>query len=136
MREIWWEVTYRNGLTVSQQRGASYEILDRSNISSFLLRDREGPIVELIAEDGRSGSNLVVRNRTVLIDGFPVEVIVLGWIPQGPIYAIDADAMEVFQSDTFRYGDSVFYPPMPMSFEQWVVEHPTRIINPDFERVD
>lgn len=136
MQQIWWEATFFNGRVVSQKQGASYESLDRAHLSHFLLRDEAGPIVELVAEAGRSGHNLVYRRRTVEMDGIQVEVDVLGWIPQGPIYAVDPEALQVYQSDTFLYGDPVFYPPLPMWFEQWDVAQPTRIINPSFERID
>jgi hypothetical protein len=136
MHEIWWEVRFANGLVVSQQRGASYEHLDRVHLKSFLIRDRDGPVVELIAEQGRTGNNLVYRCRTVMLGGIQTEVVLAGWIPQGPIYVVDPEALQVYESETFLYGDPVFYPPMPMLFENWVADHPSAILKPAFERID
>lgn len=134
---IWWEVTYDDGSRLLETRGAKYEQIDRLRLASFLLRDHEGPIVELTPEGNRTGHNLVYRRRTVAIEGFqPETVYVLGWVPQGPLFAVAPESHEVWQNDGWVIGDSVFYPPMPYSFERWTVDQPTRIINPSYERID
>jgi hypothetical protein len=134
---IWWEVTYGDGTTHSEARGAQYKDIDRTNLASFLLRDNEGPIVELTPDGQRTGHNLVYRRRVVSIQGFqPETVYVLGWIPQGPIFGIAPDSHEVWESPEWIVGDSVFYPPVPYLFERWTVDSRTRIVNPAYERID
>lgn len=134
---IWWEATYTDGTTVSETRGATYSTLDRRKLKSFLLRDAEGPIVELTPDGNRTGHNLVYRRRTVSIDGFqPETVYVLGWIPQGPIFGVAPESLEVWEAPGWTIGDPVFYPPIPHLFERWTVDNPTRVVNPAYERID
>lgn len=133
---IRWEVTYQNGTQLLESRGARYELIDRTNVRSFLLRDHEGPIVELVADGGRNGHNLFYRRRTVILDGETKMLFVVGWIPQGPFLAVDPGDHQVYQSATLVHGDPVFYPPLPFSFERFTVLTPSRIINPAHERID
>lgn len=134
---IWWEVTYDDGTKLLESRGAKYEQINRERLASFLLRDAEGPIVELTPEGTRTGHNLVYRRRTVSIQGFQPEVVyVLGWVPQGSIFAVAPESNEVWESKEWMIGDPVFYPPMPHSFERWTVDQPARIVNPAYERID
>jgi hypothetical protein len=134
---IWWEATYKNGTTVSETRGAKYQNLDRINLQSFLLRNTEGPIVELTPDPPRTGHNLVYRRRTCVIDPPKHEVVyVLGWIPYGPIFGVAPESEMVYQAADWVIGDPVFYPPVPMLFEQWMTENPTRVVNPAYERID
>lgn len=132
---IWWEAGFRNGARVSEARGATYERLDRDNLYSFLVRDAAGPIIELTADDGRTGHNLFYRRRTALLGDMKV-IYVVGWIPQGPLFALDPADFEVWESPDFIIGDPVFYPPMPYAFERWSVPAPTNILNPAYEGID
>jgi hypothetical protein len=61
---------------------------------------------------------------------------VLGWIPQGPLFAIDPEDHQIYESWELVAGDPVFYPPMPYPFERFPVADPTSIINPAHERID
>ena len=135
---IWWEVHYSDGTSISEAKGASYKNIDRTKLSTFLLRGKDGPIVELSVEDGRTGQNLIYRRRTTLGRGSLKVVYVLGWIPQGPIFVVDMETQRVGQVEYFTPGDPIFYPPSPRLYEgeKWTMPNATRIVNPAYERTD
>ncbi len=135
---IWWEVHYSDGTSFSEAKGATYGKIDRTKLSTFLLRGKDGPIVELSVEDGRTGQNLIYRRRTALGRGSPKVVYVLGWVPQGPILAVDMETQQVGQVEHFTPGDPIFYPPSPRLHEgeRWTMPNATRIVNPSYERTD
>lgn len=135
---IWFEVTYLDGTTRSEMSGLTYADINRGNLGAFRLRDGDGPVIELTPEDGRNGHNLVYRRRTILgPDGDltkPFTVYILGWIPQGPVFAVEQGTFQIYQADSFLPGDRMFYPPQPAPYEGWHVHNPTRIVNPTLER--
>ncbi len=135
---IWWEVAYTDGTSISEAKGAKYGDIDRTKLSTFLLRGKDGPIVELSVEDGRTGQNLIYRRRTALGRGSLKVVYVLGWVPQGPILAVDVETERVGQVEYFTPGDPIFYPPSPRPYEgeTWTMPNATRIVNPAYERTD
>ncbi len=135
---VWWEVHYTDGTSTSEARGATYGSINRTKLDRFMLRGKEGPIVELTAEDGRTGHNLVYRRRTALGRGSLKVVYVLGWIPQGPILVVDMETERVGQVQYFTPGDPIFYPPSPRPHEgeKWTMAKATRIVNPAYERTD
>ncbi len=135
---IWWEAHYADGSSISEAKGATYKNIDRTKLSAFLLRGKDGPIVELSVEDGRTGQNLIYRRRTTLGRGSLKVVYVLGWIPQGPILVVDMETERVGQVQYFTPGDPIFYPPTPRPHEgeKWTMPHATRIANPAYERTD
>lgn len=137
IQTIYWEVDYDGTGHLSEAMGATYADIDRERLQAFRLRDNEGPIIELTPEGDRTGQNLVYRRRTVLspIQGSKV-VYIVGWVPMGPIWAVDSETLQVYQTPSFVNGDSVFYPPAPNSKlgERWTVANPTRILRQEFER--
>jgi len=133
---IWWEVAYADGTSISEAKGASYASINRAALSRFTLRGKQGPIAELSAENGRTGHNLVYRRRTALGEGSLRVVYVLGWVPQGPILAVDMQSEQIYSAVEFIPGDPVFYPPTPEpdKGERWTVPNPTTIADPSHER--
>lgn len=138
LETIWWEVHYTDGTSTSEAKGATYRSIDRTKLDRFVLRGKAGPIVELSAEDGRTGQNLFYRRRTALGRGSLKVVYVLGWIPQGPILVVDMETERVGQVQYFTPGDPIFYPPTPrpLEGEKWTMPNATRIVNPAYERTD
>lgn len=137
IQTIFWEAHYIDGTHISEARGAKYSQIDRANLRTFLLRDNEGPLVELAAEEGRTGWNLVYRRRTTLIPGQGQSVVyMLGWVPMGPIIAVDSDNFQIYQASSFIPNDPMFYPPVQHAWEgeRWGIEHPSMIVNPAAER--
>lgn len=135
--QVWWEVGYTDGTTISELRGAKYENIDRTRFATFTLHAKDiGPIVQLAPEDDRSGQNLVYRKRTVWLDEQAVDVYIVGWVPQGPIFAFSAEGDLLDHKPSFVYGHPVFYPPLAHASERWYLEAQTKIINPLYERTD
>lgn len=138
VNQVWWEVQYDNGIVVSQARGAKYENIDRTNLASFTLFVAGfGAVVQLAPEGDRHGHNLVYRKRNVWLDKTAKAVHVLGWVPQGPLFAVNEEGELVDQANTFIFGHPVFYPPIAHASERWYMRgQQTRIINPVHERID
>lgn len=138
LQTIYWEAEYETG-SISEARGARYKDIDRARLTLFRVRDNEGPLVELPVEHGRTGWNLVYRRRTTIytVGEMRASVIyLLGWVPQGPILAIDSTTYQIYQAEAFVSGDPIFYPPVPnpAEGERWAIANPAKIINPAAEK--
>ncbi len=136
---IYWIATYTDGTQISEATGGKYRKIDRANLHSFLLRDGQGPLVELSVDGVRSGWNLIYRRRTAITPGIGQKTIYLvGWVPQGPIIAVDSHTYQIAEVPSFIEGHPIFYPPQPSRWEgeRWDMTNPTRIVNPAYERTD
>ena len=133
---MWFEAEYSDGRIHSETTGLTYAKIDRANLQKFRIRDAEGSIIELEVGNGRNGWNLVWRKRTVELDQERANIYLVGWVPNGPIFAVDERTQAVYQAQFFIPGDPVFYPPVPNKAqgEIWPIENPTRIVNPTLER--
>jgi hypothetical protein len=133
---MWFEVEYADGRIHSETTGLTYAKIDRASLKKFRIVDNVGPLVELEVGDDRTGWNVVWRKRTVEIEKQVVNVYVLGWVPNGPIFAVDERTQAVYQAPFFIPGDAVFYPPVPnrLQGEVWPITKSARIVNPSLER--
>lgn len=134
---IWFEVDYKDGRTEYEHRGLSYGKIDRENLLRFRLKDNKGPLLVLETDEIRTGWNLVWRRRVTLdSSGGKATYYVVGWVPMGPILAVDEDGEELIQHEMFEPGHPIFYPPQqhPWEGERWPIPNPTRIVNPALER--
>lgn len=137
---FWWEVEYDDGTTYSEAQGGTYRNINRERLRHFRFRDGTGPIIELTAEDGRTGWNLVWRRRKAKLGETDQtkDIYVMGWVPQGPIMAVDTHEEKVYHAERFIPGDPIFYPPAqhPYEGERWPIKGTSRLINPMAECTD
>jgi hypothetical protein len=136
---IWFEVDYKDGRTEYEQRGLSYKEIDRENLLRFRLRDNQGPLLVLETDHIRTGWNLVWRRRVALdTDGSQNTYYLVGWVPMGPVLAVQQDGLELLQHDMFEPGHPLFYPPQQHLHEgeRWPQPKAPRIANPSFERTN
>ena len=136
---IWFEVDYKDGRTEYEHQGLAYKNIDRENLVRFRLRDKDGPILVLETDHIRTGWNLVWRRRVALdTDGGRTVWYIVGWVPMGPILAVEQGKLELLQSDSFLPGDPVLYPVQqhPHEGELWPQPDAPQIVNPSFERTN
>ncbi len=133
---MWFEVEYVDGRTESETAGLTYAAINRGSLKFFRVLDKTGPIIELETDGDRTGWNLIWRKRTVERDKKHVTVYLLGWVPMGPLFAVDESTERIYQAATFVPGNAMFYPPVPnpRQNEKWKISNPTRIVNPSLER--
>ena len=127
----WWEAEYFDGVVYSETHGAAYGKIDRPELRYFRIRDKGDIIVQLEAEAGRTGWNLFYRRRTVRSADTTKTMYVLGWVPQGPLLAVDPTDTKIYTAETFVPGHPIFYPPVQAAHlgERWTIPKPARIIN-------
>lgn len=133
---MWFEVEYMDGHTASETTGLTYSTIDRANLKFFRIVDKTGPVIELETDGSRTGWNIIWRKRTVERDGKRATVYLTGWVPNGPLFAVDEVTERIYQAAHFVPGDPMFYPPVPnpRQNERWQIANPTRIVNPSLER--
>lgn len=133
---MWFEVEYVDGHTASETTGLTYAAIDRANLTMFRIVDKNGPLIELQTEGDRTGWNLIWRKRTVERALKRATVYLVGWVPMGPLLAVDEGTFQIYQAASFIPGDAMFYPPVPnpRQNERWQIANPTRIVNPSLER--
>jgi hypothetical protein len=135
---IRFEVDYDDGRTEYEHNGLTYGQINRPRMTKFRLRDHHGPIFEIGTDETRSGWNFVMRRRTVDENGEKVLYHVLGWIPMGPMWALNTETMNLYQAPMFIPDDPIFYVPQPHPWEgeMWQVTKAAKIVNPLLERTD
>lgn len=125
---VFWEVEYANGTTLREgQDGLTYGGINRATLKKFKLVNTEGTVIfETWPPPGKNGHNFVYRRRTrIMENGQKMTLFVLGWLPDGPAFAIDVNSGEYRQSEVgFIVGDADLYPPDPMPGELWFLDNP------------
>lgn len=109
-----WEVEYTDGTSWSEDQ-ITYSQIDRSKVAKFRLIKGVETIFEMVPPPGFSGQNLVYRRRTAMsaTDGSRNVLLILGWAPNGPVFAVDVrnGSYRVLE-DGFLVGDPDLYPPV------------------------
>lgn len=120
-----WEVEYNDGTFAREAEGASYGAIDRARFKKFNLVNDQGVVIfDTWAPAGKSGNNFVYRRRTrIMENGQRLVIFVLGWLPDGPAFAINvADGTYRELPNGFHANDPDLYPPDPMPGEAWFAE--------------
>lgn len=113
---VTWEVLYTDGTLLREVEGAVYGAIDRARLRSFRLTAAGETLVEAFPPVGATGRNLLYRRRTAAGGGRTV-MHVIGWVPMGPVLALDA-AHESYRTEPyFRWGLGDFDPPVPRPSE-------------------
>lgn len=110
----YWEAVYSDGTTMTEDQG-SYSQIDRNRLKAFRLIKGAEVVFEMTPPPGFTGQNLVYRRRTAMSasTGDRRVLIILGWAPGGPAFAIDMDTGSYRVSEEgFILGDPDMYPPM------------------------
>lgn len=116
--QVTWEATYTDGTVYRESEGGAYRGIDRNLLKSFRIVAPGLTLLEIFAQDGRTGHNLCYRRRTGITQGGKRLVwFIVGWVPQGPIYGVDVANEEIVTAPGFAVGNPVFYPPAPMEEE-------------------
>ncbi len=118
----YWEVVYDDGTVQRETDLKPYTSIDRARLKHFSVVHHGEILVTLTphAEHGVTGHNLVWRRRTRIGQGVGRQVILLfGFAPMGPVYALDVDSMQYIVQEKFDPEDptGVFHPPAPLEGE-------------------
>lgn len=115
---VYWNALYADGTGLSESLGHKYSAIDRNALVSFQIVGPWGLILQVDVGDGRHGRNLVWRRRRGLShDGQYKEWQLVGWVPMGPVWAIDPLTGNKTVTDKFKVGSPLFYPPDPVEGE-------------------
>jgi hypothetical protein len=115
MDAISWEAEYADGTVLREINDGRYQDINREQLKSFRLVSPGEVVIELFAGGSRTGHNLCYRRRTGLTQGGTRRTwYILGWVPQGPVYAIDPKHREAYTLPAFKEGDALLYPPAPI----------------------
>lgn len=91
----YWEVLYSDGTVLTEAAGAKYNQIDRSKLAAFRIIYQGENVFETFPPAGATGHNLVYRRRSSLGTGSDSAgrgvLIICGWAPHGPIFAINLD---------------------------------------------
>lgn len=116
----YWEAVYTDGTVLRETDGKKYADIDRGSLQSFRIV-HHGEIMLSIWPDpvrGSTGYNLVYRRRTAITGGMGRAVIILlGFAPMGPIYALDLANSQFSIHEGFEPGDQTVYPPVAFPYE-------------------
>lgn len=137
LETVWFEVDYKDGRTEYEHRGLTYKEIDRENLVRFRLQDGDGPLLVLETDHIRTGWNLVWRRRVALdTNGGQGVYYLVGWVPMGPILAVQEKGLQLLEYPMFEEGHPIFYPPVqhPHEGERWPQPGAPRIVNPSYER--
>lgn len=118
-----WEAEYQDGTVHREADGFNYRNLQRHALTKFRLVYQGETIFETTPPNGASGHNFVYRRRTSIGPDRSV-VLVLGWIPDGPAFAVDVSNGTCRVSEEgFVVTDPELYPPEPMPGEAFFVDY-------------
>lgn len=121
---VTWEAAYDDGTVLAERSGARYAQIERDRLKSFRLVSPGEILVDLPVGDGRTGYNLVYRRRTIFGGGNKVVWYLAGWVPMGPVVAIQPETETVKKSVTFEQsGPLRGVEPTPE--ERWLPSHKT-----------
>lgn len=122
---VFWEAVYDDGTLYREADGGKYGNIDRNRLRSFRLVTPGENIVELFCSNGATGWNLVYRRRTVMKLGVGRQVwFIVGFVPQGPIYAVQPESLQIVQSDHFESsGPLAHVSPIVDEGEHWDNQH-------------
>lgn len=125
---VHWEAVYQDGFILREADGHRYKDIDRNQLREFRLVSPGEVLAALFTgQDGVTGWNLVYRRRTIMSVGAGKTVwFVLGWVPQGPILAIQPETLQLLQDDRFHTSEAgpLGAPqPIPEEGEHWDLTH-------------
>lgn len=122
---VYWEAVYNDGTSLREKEGGRYHAIERNKLEKFrIVTPDETILFETWPPVGLDGHHLVYRRRIGLTygDGLGTTrsaLIIIGWLPNGPAWAIDVDNGTYLESpDGFKFGDPIFYPVDPMPGEK------------------
>ena len=118
-----WEAVYDNGVVDRERDGVRYAHINRARLKSFRLVSPGEIICEMPATDGRTGHNLVYRRRTIVRSGSREVWFLVGWIPMGPVVAIQPETARFLKADTFHVGGGPLGAVHPLPEEGWLLAH-------------
>lgn len=121
-----WEAVYDDGHVYREKDGGVYGQIERARLREFKLVAPGEVLLSLPASHGRTGWNLVYRRRTIIGVGSAKQVwFVVGWVPQGPIFSIQPETLQVLQADRFESGAGPLgtVQPRPQEGETWDLNH-------------
>lgn len=119
----YWEAVYDDGTVLRETDGKKYADIDRGALQSFRIV-HHGEILMSIWPDpvrGSTGYDLVYRRRTALTSGGRGVVILLGFAPMGPVFALDVEGSQYSIHEGFQLGDPTVYPPVAFPYEPKMV---------------
>lgn len=115
MDAISWEAAYDDGTVLREIEGGRYQDINRDRLTSFRLVSPGEIVLEMFAGVDRTGHNLCYRRRNALTHGGTKALwYIVGWVPMGPVYAVDPVKREAYTLPGFKEGDSLLYPPEPI----------------------
>jgi hypothetical protein len=114
-----WEAVYFDGTVYRENQGGRYELIDRDNLRAFRLVCAGELLLELPCRDGRNGRSLVYRRRTVMRSDASGTIFVVGFVPLGPVVALDPERGRIYEERAFTYSDALFSPPVALDCEPW-----------------
>lgn len=117
-----WQVEYTDGTKRGEADGMKYGGIERSRMKKFQLLSETGEVIfETWPPPGKSGQNFVYRRRTRIMEGGQkMTLFVIGWLLDGPAFAVNVSDGSYRVSETgFIVDDPDMYPPDPMPGETW-----------------
>jgi hypothetical protein len=104
-----WEVLYTDGSRYAEREGGLYRGIDRARLQSFSIVMGGDTLMEAFPPAGATGLNLCYRRRTQAGRGRRV-LFVIGWVPMGPVIAIDPAAGSYETAPYFTQGGDLAAP--------------------------
>lgn len=114
-----WEAEYDDGTIYAERLGGRYEHIDRDRLAVFRLVAPGEILTELRAVNGITGHSLAYRRRTVTNGRDKGVWFVLGWIPEGPVVAVNPETLTFRRERRLQAGSGPLGRMMPLPFERW-----------------
>ena len=124
--QIYWEAYLSDGTIQREVQHSAYRDIDRRLLTAFSLVYHGEVLLQTFVPGNATGQNLVYRRRTSLSSngGWRV-ILVVGWVPMGPVHVLDTATGNVMSRSSFDDSDPNFSTPVQMSQE-----------NEDFDMTD
>ena len=121
----YWEAVYDDGTVLRETDGKKYADIERGRLQSFRIV-HHGEILMSTWPDpvrGSTGYNLVYRRRTAITSGIGRAVVILfGFAPMGPIFALDLARSEYSIHEGFEPGHPTVYPQVAYPYEPEMIK--------------
>lgn len=129
LNQIFWEAFYDDGWA-SSELGHRYGQLNRDALRRFSLRTNSRILVSLDMTSERPGNSLIYRRRSTLGNRGLLVSYLVGWVPQGPLWAVEESSLAVFTSPRFVPGDRLLHPAEPIRHEGELWDLPSGLVIP------
>lgn len=124
---VTWEAVYKGGAIDREREGALYAGIDRSLLSTFRIVAPGEILVEMPIVSPRTGHNLVYRRRTIMNRGQRHVWFVVGFMPMGPVVAIQPETEQIMKAEKFSEGAGPLGQIQPTPNEKWLPSHTTDV---------